>query len=428
MPAATPLTAMRIDITLYRSPFTVSQKKQMVIMQKIGCHFSVVMFLLTVSYAPANPEPGNPEPGIQVVSQASGKAPAKTEIETIIAAAFGMVEHDKEGNIIGIDLARDRASATDDILIAALSVPNLKRFRFAGGNVAAESWAGLKQQHELEELYLQDVPLRDNEWKSLTEGHPPWRRLTLRRLPHITHIELGALPHRLPALRNLSLIEMGLTAEALAEIAKSKHLAALDIRQCGSLTAENYLCLNAMTKLVDLKIGGFAVNDEVLMAVAPLKFLRGLTIDDALLSPKGFERFLTESASVDQLETLVLCRNMSLFDDALVALRKCPKLNRLTINGMMITGTFLLRLAEHEASRPKLRRLSLRKTFLSEDGATALKKYPELRILDLSGIGLTPEIVDIIASMDQIEELDVSDNPLDEEALRRLKMIKSLKN
>ncbi len=362
-----------------------------------------------------------PSPKISVQATVETKA-----AETLIESAFGAVERDEHGTIIGIDLARERVSATDEVLKAALSIPNLKRFRFAGGSVAGESLAGLKKQNELEELFLQDVPIRDDEWKTIIHGIPKLSRLTIRRLPNLSDAELGLLPERIPALRNLSLIELELSGESLSKISRSEILMALDVRHCGRLTPDDFRCLAEMKKLVDLKIGGFAVTDDVLTAIAPLQALRGLAIDDALVTSEGFERFASNFESADKLETLVLGRDMSLLDDSLCSLKKFPRLKRLAVDGLMLTGSFLERLAEEESTRPKLERLSLRKTFLTEEGARSLKKYRELRVLDLSGIAVTPEIVDVIVALEHLEELDVRNCGLDDDSLRRLQKIKRL--
>jgi hypothetical protein len=363
-----------------------------------------------------------------LISPAIFSAPPEvSDIEGRVESAFGSVERNREGNIIGIDLARGRASATDDLLQAALSVPHLKRFRFVGGSATAESLSGLIKQRDLEELYLQDVPIHDADWKPLLDGHPKLTRLTLRRLPNLSATELGALPRRIPALHNLVLIDMALTGDALAEIAKSEVLAALDVRNCSRLTASDYRCLTSMPRLADLKIGGFGITDDVLMEIAPCRSLRGLTVDDALITPTGLEKFTANFTSAEKLETLVFSRNSALFDDSLVSLKKFPNLKRLTVNGMMITGSFLEHIAEDEGTRPKLQRLSLRKAFLSEEGAAALKKYPELRILDLSGVALTPELIEIIVSLNFLEELDAADCGLDDDAFQRLKSLPSLK-
>ena len=356
-----------------------------------------------------------------------GALPEAAEIEKRIEAAFGTIEHNGEGIIVSIDLARDRASATDDLIRAALSVPSLKRFRLACGNAAAESLAGLTKQREIEDLYLQDIPIHDADWKPLLEEHPKLARLTLRRLPHLSDAELAVLPRRIPALRNLALIEMELSGEALAEIAKSETLTALDVRNCSHLIAEDYRWLTSMPKLADLKIGGFSITDDVLMTVASCRFLRGLTIDDALITPAGFEKFTENFSSAETLEMFVFNRTSTLFDHSLLSLKKFPNLKRLTVNGMMVTGSFLEYLAEDEATRPKLQRLSLRKAFVSEAGIAALKKYPELRNLDLSGVALSPELMEIIISLNFLEELDVTGCGLDETSFQRLKSHPSLK-
>ena len=95
---------------------------------------------------------------------------------------------------------------------------------------------------------------------------------------------------------------------------------------------------------------------------------------------------------------------------------------------MFITGSFLERLAENERERPKLQNLSLRKSFLTAEYAASLKKYPELRILDISYNALSDEIVEIIASLDSIQELDVRECGLaGDESVEPLKNMPSLK-
>ena len=57
----------------------------------------------------------------------------------------------------------------------------------------------------------------------------------------------------------------------------------------------------------------------------------------------------------------------------------------------------------------------------------ALKKYPELRILDLSGVALASELIEIALSLNHLEELDVTGCGLDKDTLRRLESMPSLK-
>ena len=341
-------------------------------------------------------------------------------IQPIIQAieeAFGAVERDADGTVIGVDLALERASATDEVLKLALTLPNLRKFRLAGGTISAETFVGMKTQSDLEELFLQDLSIRDEEFLSVVSVLPKLTRLTLRRMPHVS--DTGIIPlFQIPALRQLALIEIPITGVSLQAIGETSTLAVLDVRNCSQLVADDYNHILRLPRLVDLRIGGFAVNDLCLEIVAQLPALRALTLGDSLVSAKGFETFVADSLSAGTLETLVLNRNMALNDEALLVLGNLPRLRRLTLNDAMITGAFLERLAEEEEKRPKFNDLSLRKTLLHEDRLAVLAQYPELRSLQLSGVALSKSGVEMLRSLAHIERLDLTDCFFDEEAER----------
>jgi hypothetical protein len=222
------------------------------------------------------------------------------ETVAAIEAAFGAVQKDKSGNIIAVDLANDRASASDEVVKKALELPNLKSLRIAGSTIKPETFAALKTQTELTDLFLKDVKINDNQLHEALKPLSKLRRLTLRRLPDITAVPL------LPTLRNLSLLEISFTPDTLPTILANKDLTALDLRGCNGLTSDNYKTLSSLNKLVDLKIGGFAVNDEVLEAVTPLPNLTGLTIDDTFITAEGFADYVKNSPSAVTLKMLVI--------------------------------------------------------------------------------------------------------------------------
>ncbi|GHT29702.1 hypothetical protein FACS18942_10810 [Planctomycetales bacterium] len=362
-----------------------------------------------------------PKPQQTTISVAP--VPETTEIVAAIEAAFGAVERDNTGNIIAVDLAKGRASATDEVLRLALKLPNLKRFRLAGSSITPETFATIETQKSLEDLFLKDLPIDGEQIIPALLSLPKLQRLTLRCLTKVS-----VLP-KLPGLRNLALIEMNITESMFRSIIEQQSLVALDIRDCSGLTSDRYRSLKSLNQITDLKIGGFAVNDEVLEAITPIPNLTGLTIDDAFITPEGFAKFVAYSPSAATLETLVFNQNMSLLDESLLPLKNLPQLKRLTVCGMMVTGNFLARLSEDESTRPKLKQLSLRKTLLMPEEVEALKKYPELRILNLSGIGLNREIIETVASLDSLEELDIRDCPFDdgiEPLLQKMKTLKKL--
>ena len=282
-----------------------------------------------------------------------------------------------------------------------------------------EGFSALATQSDLEEIYLQDLAVRDEEFLSVISALPRLKRITLRRLSNLS--DTGIVPLlRFPVLRQLSLIDMSITGDSLQALGDSKTLVALDVRNCAQLLPEDYQNLSRLPQLIDLKIGVFAVNDQCLEIVALMPALKGLTIDGSLVSAEGFAKFVANSLSADSLETLVLNRNMSFTDDTFLALGNLPRLKRLILGDAMITGTFLEHLAEDEQKRPKFHDLALRRTFLTEASIAALQKYPELQSLQLSGIALSKEGVQTLLSLPRLERLDLKDCSFDEEAHRLL--------
>ena len=351
-----------------------------------------------------------------------GSAETEYDFLTAIQAiegALGAVERDPQGTIIGVDLALERASATDEVLRLATTLPNLRRFRLAGGTVSAEAFATLKAQSELEELFLQDLRVQDEEFLSVMSALPNLRRITLRRLSNLT--DEGIIPlFRIPLLRQFNLIEMPITGASLRSLEDTMTLAALDVRNCGQLLPDDYKYLLRLPQLVDLRIGGFAVDDRVLEVITLIPRLRGLTIDGSLISAGKFENFIANSPSAETLETLVLNRNTGLMDNALLEIGNLPRLRRLILGDAMVTGSFLVQLAENEETRPKFNDLSLRRTFMNAAAIASLANYPELQSLQITGVVVSLEGLETILSLPLLERLDLSGCSLDEGALRRL--------
>ena len=347
-----------------------------------------------------------------------------------LEATSGSVERDAQGTIIGIDFVQERASATDETLKLALALPNLKKLRLSGSMISAETFLLLKTQVNIEELFLQDLTIGNEEFISVVTAFPHLRRLTLRRLSNIS--DAGIIPlFRFSALRQIALIEMPITGTALHAIGEATMLDAFDVRNCDQLVPDDYKHILRLRQLIDLKIGGFTVNDPCLEIVALIPALKALTLDDSLVSAKGFEQFVTDSLSADTLETLVLNRNMALADDALVAVGNFPRLQRLILGEAMTTGTFLTRLADDEQKRPPFNDLALRKMFLTEEAIASLKRYPELQGVQISGSTLSRQGIETLFSLARLERLDLRGCFFDEDAqrfLRELGAIESLES
>ncbi|GHT41986.1 hypothetical protein FACS189443_4460 [Planctomycetales bacterium] len=345
---------------------------------------------------------------------------SETETVKAIEAAFGIVQRDSNGVIIAVDLANERASATDEIFRLTLTLPNLKKLRVAGSTITPQTFAALQTQRELTELFLKDLTVSDADLAAALKPLTQLRQLTLRRLPNTS------VCPAIPALRNLALIEITFSEKTFASLLELKELAALDLRNCSGLTIENYQALNTLPKLIDLKIGGFSVNDDVLKTVKTIPKLTGLTIDDSLITPETFADYVAQSPSAKTIQTLVLNRVSTLLDDNLTALRELPNLNRLTVCDLMVTGEFLGELAANENKRPKLKTLSLRKTLLTSEGAAFLVKYRELTTLDLSFTNFDVDIAKAVIQQPALTSLNLQGCQISDETLNVLKINKAL--
>lgn len=348
------------------------------------------------------------------------------EIIRSIENAGGKVERDAGGTIVGVNLAAERTSVTDDVVRQALLIPNLKSLSVAGGSLAGEAFSGLAKQQRLETLFLKDVPLTDGELETLVSSVPKLRRLTLRRLNQVGEPGILAVL-RLLQLQSLALIEMSPSRAVIERIAESPTLRALDLRQCGNLTQEDYMILGTMTRLTDLKIGGFAVDDSVLEILPRLPQLRGLSLEGTSVTGDGFAKLASHDAWAAQCELLVLARNSAIYDAALDSLRAFRGLKRLTVSDMMVTGGFLNALAETETIRTRLESLSLPKTYLTAQNVRVLSRFPNLKQLDLSYNVVLPEILDAVSELKSLEHLNLTGCQLDDAALEPIRQMPSVK-
>jgi Ran GTPase-activating protein (RanGAP) involved in mRNA processing and transport len=146
-----------------------------------------------------------------------------------------------------------------------------------------------------------------------------------------------------------------------------------------------------------------------------------------MISPNGFAQMAANQDWTQNITLLVLARDTMLFDAGLEPLKNFPRLKRLSVNGMMITGEFLAVLAADESKRPKLETLSLQRSLLTPEGVAALKSYRELKSLDLTGVTMTPELAEMIAELETLETLNLSDCQLDNNLIKPIHNMKSVK-
>ena len=374
---------------------------------------SVILYVLFLLVLPtgcreqaAEPKPVDPVEMNAVTDTAEQSNPVNAvepvEVTQIIEAAGGKIQRDANGKIEEVDLASERTSVSNEVLKQALSLADLKSLRVASGNFSEEAWADLGKHKRLETLFLQDLPVSNDEFVKIVTSCPKLQRLTIRRLNHVDDAGITAMLAILP-LKSLSLIESNLTRQGLEAIVQSPNITALDIRQSSRLSPDDYQLLERMPKLSDLKIGGFGVNDSVLEKFPNCSKLRSLSIEDSTISSDGFAKLASHQQWASQLEFLAMSRNMSLYDAALDSLQAFDGLKRLTVRDMMVTGDFLQTLAKTESIRTNLETLSLAKTFVTPDNIRLLSQFPKLKKLDISNTTPSSELLEAVKSLDQLD-------------------------
>ena len=328
-------------------------------------------------------------------------AERKAAIERMQAAGAS-VERDGAGFPVRIDLASERVFADEDLVGAALLFPNLKSLRLAVSSVPQATLAKLASLADLEELFLQDASIDDDGMGTLLVAMPRLGRLTLRRLNDVTDDALGAVA-RCKSLEVVALVEMNqVTGVGLARLAGLPRLRSLDLRNCGRLTVEDFGCLSEFKTLVELKLGGPAVNDEIATVILDLPQLRSLTIEDAEISVAFLDKLASDKAAAERLQTLAFARCFGITDEALALIDRLPNLQTLSVRDMMVSGQFLATLREAGREPLALESLTVVNAFLDDAAIGHLPTVaPRLEQLDLRG---NPGITD--ASGPTLERLD----------------------
>lgn len=352
-------------------------------------------------------KPGAASVDVPVAAPAAARAELSAEqkaaIERMQAAGAG-VERDGAGFPVRIDLASERVFADEDLVRAALLFPNLKSLRLAVSSVPQATLAELVLLADLEELFLQDAAIDGTSLDTLIAAMPRLGRLALRRLNDVTDDALSAVA-RCRSLEVVALVEMNqVTGDGLARLADLPRLRSLDLRNCGRLGVEDFQCLAKFQTLVELKLGGPAVNDELAAVILNLPQLCSLTIEDAEISAAFLDKLSSDKATAERLRTLAFARCFGITDEALASIDRLPNLETLSARDMMVSGQFLAMLSEAGSGPLALKSLTVVNAFLNDAAVGHLPTVaPRLERLDLRG---NPGITDVSgATLEKLRNL-----------------------
>ncbi len=363
----------------------------------------------------AGVQDADPPASAESIVEAALERAALTEIqqESIdrILAAGGVIEYDQRGYPTLIDLASDRVFADDELILSALEFPRLSRLRLAVSKATPAVLAELGSMTGLEELMLQDAAVTDQDLSGILAAAAKLERLTLRRLSQVSDGIVEPLA-KCSHLRVLGLIEMnGISGAALGGLPALEQLRVLDLRNCGGLMADDFKQLLKLDQLDELKLGGPAINNEVLRLIALHPRITSLAIEDAEVSGDCLSCLAASPDFATRLRGLSFARCFGLTDESLDLLPEFPQLESLVLRDILVTGTFLVALDARKAGPLPLRTLHVTKGFLSDATLEKLPQCcPHLTRLDVRGnVGVTDATMGILRELAELKEVRLED-------------------
>ncbi len=336
---------------------------------------------------------------------------------TTIDGLRGQVEFDAAGRLVGADLASDRISVTDAELARLSALPNLKRLRVSGAGVTRAGIDQISRMAKLTDLSLLNVQI-DNDGLQRLAGLPQLAALTVHRSALVDDAGLAHLT-RFPKLANLSLLEVNLTNQGVANLVRDlPSLRLLDLRNCAQVGNPGFEHLRGLKRLKVLRLGGYQVNDQSLAIVKDLRWLAGLTVQEAPITDAGLAHL-----SDLPLEELNLFRCYSLTDEGLRCLGGFPKLRQLMLRDLPITGAALA----HLGAKPSLALVRLSETGVDDAGLAHLRGLAGIVRLELRQTQVTDAGLDVVGALANLEHLDLAANRITDAGVARLSGLTKLR-
>jgi len=354
---------------------------------------------------------GAANPGCRRLSAGVGRAGKRAPRQNCLphiafflaSVAFGATDmevvRDANGTVVEISLAR--TWATDSALDAVVKNKDLKRLDLSFTYITDRGIEKLQQLQQLEELNLHTAEFITDAAMSYLRANKRLRKLVLRG----TDITDVSLPY----------------------IAELTNLRSLDLSQ--TMLGDGGLeSLPALAQLEELDLGGSRINGTNLNFLKLLPKLRKLGFQGIQRRNGGL--CWTATITDLDLDTIALLSNLEELDlGAGISLGRNGKPAgvgncRLT-GGVQITDLGVAKLAKLK----KLRRLDLSGAKVTSTGLKALHNFPQLERLSLWNCrGLDDATATVLAGLPNLTNLDLSDTPLSDAALEKLKALSRLQH
>jgi Leucine-rich repeat (LRR) protein len=325
-----------------------------------------------------------------------------------VLACGGTFEFDKAGQLIGVDLAGDRVSATDAEVVALSALPNLQRLRLSGGGITATGIRKLCAFASLTDLFLLDAHVDNVAFGQLAKL-ANLRSLRIRRSPELNDEGVRQVV-AFPKLDDIGLLEVAITDKSLAVLAEVGRFRSIDLRGSSQITDAGVAQLCRLKQLKVLRLGGSQITDATLQAIRGFASLGSLTMDDASITDVGISELPA------RLEEIQLSRCSGVSDEGLQRLGELKHLRRLSVRDMPITGGGLKPLS----ARRQLTSLKVRGTMIGNEFISCLHECTNMRELDLSETLISDDALKALEDMKQLRSLDVSRTGISEAGAKRL--------
>ena len=171
--------------------------------------------------------------------------------------------------------------------------------------------------------------------------------------------------------------------------------AAIDVlSQIGARTKKN-----ADGLVIEVNLRKTQANDETLRAIAPLKHVRALLLNDLEITDAGLEVFSEVDWPLVNLD-----------------LRGCPVSNRGLALLTEVTSLKALRLSGSNS-----------RTSVDDDGMSAVAALKNLKVLSLDKLWITNTGIERLLPLNQLEELYLAETTIDDDALMLLAKLENLR-
>ena len=234
---------------------------------------------------------------------------------------------------------------------------------------------------------------------------------------------------KLAKLRSLAADIGGLTDDGLRQLAGAKQLRSLEVSLYGPAQASSagLTVLGSLENLERLRIGGYGqlqtgpliITDTSLVGWQGLRKLRSLRLSPCRITDAGLKS-LDQIASLKQLQFV---GELDVTDEGLAALGRGAKLERLVLPQTKITGTGL---AAFDAAA--MQALSIKNAPITYEGAEQIARFSNLVELDLSGCTIGDrELKLLVEKLPKLERLGLALTAVSDEGLSALLGHKSLR-